>query len=142
MSGEVLTIKQTILEDVEPWFMARVVNGLGVPLVRADVVANGVYLRVYNLSASDPNTVVGIDPSLDPSTSYRGYPLMTDTLQTTGWHVDSVGRNLMYVPSLSILDASARHGGCVLRWSFELQLVIGGTTFVVFETPIKSVKSA
>lgn len=139
--SEVLVVKQPIPEDHDPWFMARVVNGLGVALTRADVNANGVYLRVFDLSANDPNTVVATQSSLDPSTAYRSYNLMDDTLQTTGWHKDNIGRNFMHVPSISILDSTAAYGGRTLRWEYEFSLAMGGIAQAVFETKIVPRKS-
>jgi len=140
--SEILVIKEPIEEDTSPYFFRRLVDGFGVALTRASVTANGVTLRVYNLSGDDPNTVVLTLSSLDPSTSYGGHTLMYDTLQTTGWTKDSIGYNFFHLPDITSLATSGSYGGCVLRWCYEFQLAIGGKAWAIFETPIRSMKSS
>lgn len=141
--SEILVIKEPIEEDTNPTFFRRLVNALGVALVKADVTASGVTLRVYDLSGDDPNTVVMTLSSLDPSTTYNGYVLMYDVLQTTGWTKDAIGYNFLhYAVDLSTITAAAAYGGHTLRFEYQFQLTIGGYAWAAFECVVRSMKSS
>jgi hypothetical protein len=144
--SEVDVTRGTIDEDVAPYFFWRWVDGFGVAFTRASVLANGITLRVYDLSADDPNTAVLTLSSLDPTstTSANGRTLMYDTLQTDGWSADRTGYNAFYLPDISQLDSGSAYGGRVLRWEFEAQLAStlgSGIAMKAFETKIRARKS-
>lgn len=143
--SDVLVIKGEIEEDTVPWFFRRVVDGMGTPLVRADIVPNGITLRVYDLS-EDPNTAVLTQSGLDPSTttSGPGIIIMQDTLGTTGWTKDNDGYQFFHCPNISAMSPAMR-GGHHYRFEYELELessVGGGTGWVNFEVKVRPQKSA
>lgn len=144
--SDVLIVTQPVIEDCNAWFFARLVDAFGTPLTTASVQASGVSLNVYKLDSPTVATPVLTLSSLDPLTTYTGQQLMTDTLQTTGWSKDSVGRNFAYMPTVSSFTPDGGTvGGFTYRYEFRFALTAAygsGFLYAVFETPVISLLSS
>jgi hypothetical protein len=63
-------------EGVDPTFFGLITSPDGVPLVTADVVANGITMNIFDLSGSTTATSM-FTQTLSPSDSVNGYQILS-----------------------------------------------------------------
>lgn len=117
-----IVIQGEIDEGVDPTFYALIVGPDGQVIGPNDVAVNGVVLNIYDRSSRTPDAVVSGPTTLNPSTAYNGFPLVSSSIQTTGWNKNADGYVFRYlVPSSTIPGGFA--GGHTYRVEFKLTLV-------------------
>lgn len=108
--------------------MARVVKHDNSTLTAGDCGANAVSLRLFDLNATDPTAAIYSADNLTTST----YVLTLGTV--TGWTVDSLGANFIWVMSNATVFASnAAVGGHRYRGEVTIQTTSYGKVIIVVE---------
>ncbi len=140
--ADVLITKGEIEEDTDPTFFRLMVNADGVALTTADILTNGVTMKAFDVGSNTSDTPIYTASSLNPTTSYDGVQLFTDTLRTAGWTQNSDGYNFRYKPSATSIGVQ---GGHTYRFEFSFALTgttngVGtGTAWAIYEVAVRSV---
>lgn len=117
--AESVIFQGEIDEDADPTFTGLVVTADGVALQTGDVQANGVTMNVFDSTSQTPATIISSQSGLDPSTTYNGFQLLSNTLQTTGWTKAGDGYNFRYLVAAAPIGMK---GGHVYRFEFLFAL--------------------
>lgn len=132
MSAPVV-VRGEFLEGSDIRVMARVLKHDGSVLTQADCTASGASYYVYDLNGSDPTAAIISATGLNPNT------FVTASLSTSGWTVDSIGYNFLWVlQNSSVFQAPyAATGGHRYRAEVRIATTSFGVVVVVAELACK-----
>lgn len=119
--SDAILIRGEIDDGVDPTLYALVVGPDGIMLTQSDVEASGITLNVYDLNSETPDVSL-VTQTLNPGTTYNGFPALSNTLQTTGWQKSSDGYNFRYLLASADLPSPGFVGGHTYRIEVVFQL--------------------
>lgn len=113
-------IEGEIWEQTNPTFLARITDENGVVLTNASVGAAGWDLRIYDETASAPDTAIYSLLAQAVVVGTDGNQIIAASLLTEGWTLDLTGYNFRYtVPS----TVATFEGGHTYRYEFRIPYI-------------------
>lgn len=135
-------IQGEVWEQTNPTILARVTDENGVVFVNTDVGAAGWDVRIYDLTATSPDTAIYSLTAQAAVTGTDGNQIFAASLLTEGWSLDAIGYNFRYtVPS----TVATFEGGHTYRYEFKIPYIASagdhpaGNAYVIAEIKHKPV---